>query len=129
MNEDDIGLWNPLGSINVTRYKWLRFSTIATGGNTTFRAYFDATHFQRLPTYFLFRQRFITESSDQVGIPIRVSPSSIPVVFELKIPEELAERGVYHRHIEVYRVVTRRSKYVGLTTDMEIIVMLEELWG
>lgn len=127
--EDDIALWNSLGAVNAVRYQWLKFPITATAGNATFRAYFDTNVFQKFQSYLLFRQRFTTESSDQVGLSIRVSVSPIPVIFDLKIPQELADRGIYRRDIEVYRVVTRRPKYSGIITDPQLTIILQELWG
>ncbi len=129
MITDDIGIWSSLGVIQPQRKQWLKLPVTATGGNNTFRLFCECSDWSKLAAYLLVRSRYTTSNTDQVGLPIRISPSPIPVIFELRMPEELLERSVYFRDLEIYRVNTARLNYMGTNINASLQIRIEELWG
>jgi hypothetical protein len=45
----------------------------------------------------------------------------------MPVPKDLMARNIYLRHIEVMKVFSR-TKYVGVTSDIEWQLKLEEIW-
>lgn len=129
MITDDIGIWNDLGNIEVLPKLWLKLPITSTSANDTFRAYFQCSNWSNLRSYVLIRPRYSTQNSDQVGLPVRVYPSPIPVVFEIPILKELADRSIFFRDLEVYKVNRYKIKTVGISGDTQIVIRIEELWG
>lgn len=129
MITDDIGIWNNLGSIQTQIRTWVKIPTTSTSQNETFRAYFECDDWDKLRAYVLIRARYTTANTDQVCIPIRVFPSLVPVVFEIPMLREFADRSIYFRNLEVYKVNRRRPKLVGITLDVNLQIRIEELWG
>jgi hypothetical protein len=128
-SSDDIGVWNNLGTVRAEVKTWLKFPVTATGGNATFRATFTCSNWDNLSSNVLFRPRYVTAGTDSVGQSIRIYPNKEPSIFELPIPQDLQERNVYFRSIEVYKIRWRRTKLVGITIDANLDIKLEELWG
>lgn len=126
---DDIGVWNNLGTIRAEPKTWIKFPTTATGANATFRAAFICSDWDKLSSYVLFRPHYQTANSDQIGTSIRIYPNQQPSIFELPIPQDLQDRSIYFRNIEVYKVRYRRTRLVGITLDANLDIKLEELWG
>lgn len=128
-SSDDIGVWNNLGTVQAQLKTWLKFPVTATGANATFRATFICSNWDKLSSYVLFRPRYQTANSDQVGTSIRIYPNQQPSIFEIPIPQDLQDRSIYFRDIEVYKVRYCRSRLVGITLDANLDIKLEELWG
>ncbi|MBE9208837.1 hypothetical protein IQ244_20280 [Nostoc sp. LEGE 06077] len=128
-SSDDIGVWNNLGTIRAEPKIWIKFPTTATGANATFRATFICSNWDKLSSYVLFRPKYQTANSDQIGTAIRIYPEQVSSIFEIPIPQDLQDRSVYFRDIEVYKVRWRRVRSVGITLDANLDIKLEELWG
>jgi hypothetical protein len=126
---DDIGVWNDLGTVQAEKKLWLKFPQTATGANATLRASFLCSDWNKLSSYILIRPRYTTANSDATGAAFRIYPATTPVIFEMLIPKDFQERSVYFRDFEVYKVSRRRTRLVGVTPDANLQVRLEELWG
>lgn len=128
---DDIGVWNDLGSVVPSLYDWLKFPTISNGAHNTFRLKITCPQPQKINSYILLRSRFTTANSDQVEEAKRIYPKSHTqekLLFRIPLNQELMDRTIYLRSIEIKKVYVR-TKYLGITTDVDYSVYLEELWG
>lgn len=126
---DSIGNWRSLGNLHPIERQWKKFPLTATGGNATFRAIFLCDNWNKVSSYCLFRARYTIEGSDQVsGETKRIYPTITPTIFQLPIPQELLDRSIYLRDIEIYKNRFRRARVIGISPDEIIEVQLQELW-
>ena len=126
---DAIGNWHSLGNLHPVERQWLKFPVTATGSNSTFRAVFLCDNWAKMSSYCLFRSRYTLQGTDQTAAEIkRVYPAATPVIFQLPIAQELLDRSIYLRDIEIYKTRFRRSRVVGVSPDSIIEVQLQELW-
>lgn len=125
--QDEIGVWNQLGTVTALPATWLKFPVISNGANGLFRATFTCSSFPRIHSYALIRSEFFTARTSQFTQALRVYPKPEIQTFEMPVPKDLMARNIYLRHIEVMKVFSR-TKYVGVTSDIEWQLKLEEIW-
>ncbi len=126
--QDDIGIWNDLGSVSPISTNWIKFPVVATGANDTLRITFSSQDFSKITSFVWLRPRYQTADSDQVGKAIRIYPSAEKQIVELPIPQDFRDRSVYFRAFEIKKQLKYR-KYIGTTPDISYLMKLEELWG
>lgn len=127
-SSDSIGQWRYLGYVLTIKRQWVKIPTAATGGNATFRASFLCSDWAKLSSYLLLRPRYQVSGSPQLGAAVRVYPAPLPSIFEIAIPQEIKERGIIEREIEVLKV-GRFRRGAGISPDANLEIRLDELWG
>lgn len=126
--EDDIGIWNDLGTLTPGAENWVKFPVLATGANDTVRITFSSENFSKINSFVWLRPRYQTANSDQVGQAIRVYPKPEKQVLEVPISQDFRDRSIYFRAFEIKKQLKFR-RYVGTTLDINYMMKLEELWG
>lgn len=125
---DSVGNWRYLGYILTIKRQWVKIPTAATGGTATFRAVFLCSNWARLSSYLLLRPQYQVSGAPQLGQAIRIWPAPQPLIFEMPIPQELRDRGIIEREIEILKV-GRLRRGAGISPDANLEIRLEELWG
>lgn len=126
--QDDVGIWNELGSVVPDSKDWLKFPIVATGANATIRVWFESQDFEKVKSFIWLRSRYQTSNSDQVSQSIRVYPQTGKQIIQVPIPQDLQDRSIYFRAFEIKKQL-RYRKYIGTTNDVDYLVYSEELWG
>jgi hypothetical protein len=126
--EDDIGIWNDLGTLTPNATNWVKYPVVATGANDTIRITFSSSNFSKINSLVWLRPRYQTADSDQVGQAIRIYPKPEKQVVQVPIPQDFRDRSVYFRAFEIKKQLKYR-KYIGITPDTNYMMKLEELWG
>lgn len=124
---DAIGVWNDLGTIVPVVGSWLKFPNLASGGNDTIRLTFDYPNTAKVSSWGWLRPVYATSAGDIVGQSTKIYPKQERMAIEFPIPGDFRDRGVIFRNFEVLKI--RKSVYVGVVTDYEWGLKLEELWG
>lgn len=125
---DDIGVWNTLGYVHPVVDAWIKYPNTATGANATLRLKYLCSDWLKLQSYLLIRPVYQTSNTLANGKAIKIFPNKIADIIECPIPQDLQDRSIYFRNFEIKKVLRRRRK-IGITSDIDIEVMLQELWG
>lgn len=126
---DDTGIWNQLGGIIPLHDQWIVFPELAVAANATFRVQINCSDFSKINSFCYIRSRYMTQSTNQETLAIRIYPRGHPNgKFLLDLPPngDLLARGVYSRSIEIKKVI-RWRKWYGIVPDINYSISLEEL--
>lgn len=126
--EDDIGIWNDLGTVTPNHTTWSKFPNTATGANATLRIICICSDWSKVNSFVWLRARYQTSDSNQVSQSVRIYPHQDNQIIQFPIPQDLQDRSVYFRDFEIKKNL-RWRKYIGLTPDITWQMKLEELWG
>lgn len=128
--QDDIGTWNHIGSVTPKINQWLTFPTQSDGGLATFRLKVICSQPERINSVCYIRSRYKTKNSNQVDRAIKIFPESHVndlLLIELPIPQDLFDRSIYVRSIEIKKIGSFRSG-IGIRDDVNYLIELDELW-
>lgn len=128
--QDDLGVWNQLGQVQVVHDQWVKFPVISNAGNSTFRVKLICVDPSYIRSYCYIRSRYSTANTDQPTQAIRIYPGSHPdekFLIDLPINRELFDRTIYLRSIEIKKIIKPR-RYLGVIPDIDYSISLEELW-
>lgn len=126
ISSDDLSIWNDLGTIEPIYNQWVVFPVQSNGGNAVFRVRWICVDFDQIRSYVWVRSRFQTQQSNQVTQAIRLYPKSDDQIFEMPIPQDLLDRGIRLRSVEVKKYI-QSLRYVGIVPDIAYSMRLEEI--
>lgn len=126
-NQDALGVWQNLGTVTPTFDEWTKFPIQCYDSNSSIRLVFNIPNPNQLRSFGWFRAIYEVAGLTVVQPAVRIYPKPDILILQVPVNEDFKARNNPFRSFQVMKKLYRTR--LGLNTDTNWTVTLEELWG